>query len=255
MDELSRLVANAWSLVREGYYAVEGTGERSPSFLDVLGAASQPCDVIPEIKYASPTMSSGKTSETFDGLLDGIVRAKPLGLSVLAEPRVFGGHVDLVRKAASKGLPTLFKDIVVDRSQVAAADACGASAVLLIQSLHSRGLVDERPQRFIDAVHERGLDVVLEVHTLEEWDAAAATDADILGINNRDLATMHTDVGTTAAILSVRRKDRPVIGMSGAETRSDVDAMRRAGADAVLIGTSIMAHPNPARKLEELIRG
>ena len=78
---------------------------------------------------------------------------------------------------------------------------------------------------------------------------------DILGINNRDLGTMGVDLDTTRTILSARHKDRPVIAMSGVETRDQVKSMRRAGADAVLVGTSIMAHPNPARKLEELENG
>ncbi|HYR81739.1 MAG TPA: nitronate monooxygenase, partial [Thermoplasmata archaeon] len=95
----------------------------------------------------------------------------------------------------------------------------------------------------------------LEVHTLEEWDAAVETPADILGINNRDLATMAIDLGTTPRILAKRVKDRPVIAMSGIETRGQVDTMLRAGADTVLIGTSIMHHDEPARKLQELQHG
>ena len=255
MDGLSRLVSNARALVLEGYYDVEDAVARAPSFLETLGTASQPSDVIAEIKYASPTMTSGKRTEGFRALLDRIVAARPLGLSVLAEPRIFGGDLGLVRSAAATALPVLFKDIVVDPVQIEAARGTSASAVLLIQSLFSRDLVPGDVQMFVDGAHDRGLEVVLEVHTPEEWDAATATDADILGINNRDLATMSIDVGTTARILGARRKDRPVIAMSGVETRSQVEAMLSAGADAVLVGTSIMVHEDPARKLEELQHG
>lgn len=255
IDELGRLVENAKALVRDGYYAVPGETPRSPSFLELLGTSSQASDVVAEIKYASPTMSSGRTAADFDALLERIVRVRPLGLSVLAEPRIFGGGVDLVRRASTKGLPVLFKDIVVDEAQIEAAKACGASAVLLIQRLYDRGHLDGSPQSLIDAAHDRDLDVFLEVHTLEEWDDAAATDADVLGINNRDLSTMRVDLTTTPRILSARHKDRPVIALSGMQTRAHVEVMLRAGADAVLVGTSIMAHENPAAKLEDLAHG
>lgn len=255
MDELSRLAGNARALVLEGYYDIEDAAPRAPSFLETLGTAAQPADVIAEIKFASPHRASGKPRSDFPRVLDGIVSARPLGLSVLAEPRIFGGSLDVVRRAASKGLPVLFKDVVVDLAQVDAAAACGASAVLLIQSLFAKGLVKGGPQPFIDRAHDRGLDAVLEAHTLVEWDAATETDADILGINNRDLTTMALDLGTTARILGSRPKDRPVIAMSGIERRDQADGMLRAGADAVLVGTSIMSHPDPAKKLEELLHG
>lgn len=255
MDQLRRLFDNAQALVREGYYRVPQEAPRSPSFLEVLATRNQPSDIIAEIKFASPSMAGEKSAATFDRILDGLVAARPLGLSVLAEPRIFGGTLAFVRKAATTGLPVLMKDIVVDPVQVEAAAASGASAVLVIQTLVTHGLLEGPSQAFVDAAHDRDLDVVLEVHTFEDWDTAIETDADILGINNRDLATMEVDLDTTQQLLSSRRKDRPVIAMSGVERRDQVDRMLYAGADAVLVGSSIMAHPDPCRKLEELIRG
>jgi len=255
MDGLRRLVENAHALVREGYYDAPESAARSPSFLDVLGTADQPSDVIAEIKFASPTARSGKSPAAFTELLNRIAEARPLGLSVLAEPRIFGGSLAFVREAAAKGLPVLMKDVVIDPVQIKAAAASGASAVLVIETLFARGLVPGPSQALVDAAHERDLDVVLEVHSLAEWDAAVRTDADILGINNRDLASMALDPSTTPSLLSSRPKDRPVIAMSGIDGRSQVDAMLRAGADAVLVGSSIMAHTDPARKLEELLHG
>lgn len=255
MDELSRLVANARDLVRGGYYEVKGAVPRSPSFLEGFGDRRQRSRLIAEIKYASPAMASGKSTAGFRTLLDSIAAAKPLGVSVLAEPRIFGGHKDFVRIAASKGLPVLFKDIVVDPVQIEAAAACGASAVLVIETLFARDLIGGRSQDLLDEAHDRDLDVVLEAHTIQDWEAALATDADILGINHRDLTTMEVDSGTTVRLLSARAKDRPTIAMSGFETRAQVEAALRAGADAVLVGASIMRDPDPARKLEELQHG
>jgi len=255
MDELERLAANAETLLQEGYYDVPRSETRSPSLLGALGAANRTSDVIAEIKFASPTMRSEKDPAEFDSLLDRIAGAKPLGLSILTEPRIFRGQLDWLRRAARTGVPVLMKDIVVDLRQIAAAASCGAAAVLLIETLARRGHLHSSRQALIGEAHSRDLDVVLEVHTLAEWDAAIESDADILGINNRDLATMEIDVGTTPRILADRAKDRPVIAMSGIETRPQVEAMLRAGANAVLVGTSIMRHEDPARKLEELWHG
>ena len=255
MDELERLVRNAESLLDEGYYDVRPSGARSPSLSGILRAAPRRSDVIAEIKFASPTIPLVRDPAEFDFLLARIAAANPLAVSILTEPRIFRGHLDLLRRAACTGLPVLMKDIIVDARQIAAAASSGAGAVLLIETLSRRGRLHAGRQALIEDAHARGLDVVLEVHTLAEWDSAIESDSDILGINNRDLATMDIDRGTTTRILSERVKDRPVIAMSGIETRADVDAMLRAGADAVLVGTSIMRHADPAGKLQELRHG
>ncbi len=255
MDGLRRLVDNAHALLREGYYNVADGTPRAPSFLDTLGRPGQPSDVIAEIKLASPTMPAGLPADRFPQILKMFVEADPLGLSILAEPNVFRGSLAFVRQAAPLGLPVLFKDIVVDPRQVEAAAACGASAVLVIQTLATRRLPVASPQQLIDLAHEVDLDVVIEVHTLEDLDAALRTDGDILGINSRDLSTMSIDPGTVAALLAARPKDRPVIAMSGIERREQVDALLRAGADAVLVGTSVVTDADPRHKLEELLHG
>jgi indole-3-glycerol phosphate synthase len=255
LDELERLVGNAEGLLADGYYDLRPSGARSPSLSVALRAAPRRSDVIAEIKFASPTMPRERDPAEFDSLLARIAGANPLALSILTEPRIFRGHLDLLRRAVSTGFPVLMKDIVVDSRQIAAAASCGAGAVLLIETLVRRGRLHASRQALIEDAHSRGLDVVLEVHTLAEWDSAIESDSDILGINNRDLATMDLDRGTTTRILSERGKDRPVIAMSGIETRAQVDAMLLAGADAVLVGTSIMRHADPARKLQELRHG
>lgn len=255
MDWLERLAANSETLLKEGYYDVDGQEARSPSFLEILGGSTRASRVIAEIKFSSPTMRSIREPGDFEAILARIVGAKPLGLSILAEPRIFGGHLDFVRRSAQSGLPVLMKDIILDSRQVDTAAACGASAVLLIQSLSSRGHLHGPIHALIDEAHRRDLEVVLEVHTPQEWDDAVRTEADILGINNRDLATMEIATETTARILLERTKDRPVIAMSGVETRAQVDAMLRVGADGVLVGSSIMLHEDPAKKLQELEQG
>src|SRR5207249_6176459 len=150
MDTLERLVVNAETLLREGYYDVRGETLRSPSFLGALAASARSSDVIAEIKFASPGMRSPRDVAEFDAILNGIVAAKPLGLSVLAEPKIFGGSVDFVSRAARTGLPVLMKDVVIDSRQIDAAARCGASALLLIETLARGGHSHRRIDRLID---------------------------------------------------------------------------------------------------------
>src|SRR3989442_14059810 len=111
MDALERLVANAETLLEEGYYDVRGETDRSPSFLDALGAPTRTSDVVAELKFASPSMRSQKDASQFDAILEGIVAAKPLGLSVVAEPRIFGGKIDFFSRAARFGFLCIQEDI------------------------------------------------------------------------------------------------------------------------------------------------
>src|SRR2546428_14051969 len=126
MDAHERLVANAETLLEEGYYDVRGETDRSPSFLDALGAPTRTSDVVAELKFASPSMRSQKDASQFDAILEGIVAAKPLGLSVVAEPRIFGGHNRFVSRAARTGLPLLLQDMGVHSRQRDAPAPCGA---------------------------------------------------------------------------------------------------------------------------------
>src|SRR5881396_1656892 len=135
MDELEHLVRNAEGLLAAGYYDVPPSGARSPSLSVALRAAPRRSDVIAEIKFASPTMRLERDPAEFDSILGRIVGANPLGLSILTEPRIFRGSLELLRRASSTGFPVLMKDIVVDSRQVAAAASCGAGAVLLIEAL------------------------------------------------------------------------------------------------------------------------
>src|SRR2546430_9783640 len=107
-------------LLAEAYGGVRPWGARSPSLPGIPPAAPRRSDVIAEIKFASPTIPLVRDPAEFDFLLARIVAANPLALSILTEPRIFRGHLDLLRRAASTGFPVLMKDIVVDSRQIAA---------------------------------------------------------------------------------------------------------------------------------------
>lgn len=251
MDLLDELAARARATLRSGYY--NGLGEQAvPQAPSLRGAIlAKPRALIAEIKPASP--SAGRLRPATRDLAASLVKAGARGLSVLTEPEVFRGSLDALRDAGRLGVPTLMKDIVLAEAQLLAARRCGASAVLLIATLHARGLADAGLRETVERAHAHGLETLVEVASAAEFRLAQGTPADLVGINNRDLRTMEVDLGRTARILAQVAKDRPVVGMSGVETRADADALFALGCDAVLVGTSLMRAAEPARKLEELL--
>ena len=170
-------------------------------------------------------------------------------ISVLAEPEFFGGsldHLQAVRSAVD--VPVLCKDFIIDPIQVLAARAVGADAVLLIASV-----LDDGALRALQALATRlSMQTVVEVHSEEELDRALRADAGIIGINNRDLATMTSDRQTTARLRSRIPAGRMVISESGIESRADVDELRRLGVDAVLVGESLLRAADLDAKVREL---
>lgn len=253
MATLDDLVANAHRLVSEGYYRRAAQGPKTPSLIKALKTRGP--HVIAEVKFSSPAKGSLADPRMLEGLLSAYVAGGAHALSVLTEPHYFGGSLDYLRKAALTNLPTLMKDIVVDPQQIHCGAVAGASSVLLIQRIFDRGLSKLEADELIRAAHGEALEVLLEVNTLDEYDNAVDSGADLIGINNRDLDTMEVDVGTTLRILQKRPRDRPIVAMSGIESREDLLRLKKAGANAFLVGSSLMASGDPRSKLKHLLEG
>src|SRR5438046_7587484 len=184
LDELERLVGNAEALLGEGYYDAQHSVARGPSLFAALRGAPRRSDVIAEIKFASPTMPLERDPAEFDSLLARIAEANPLALSILTEPRIFRGHLDLLRRAVSTGFPVLMKDIVVDSRQIAAAASSGAGAVLLIETLARRGRLRTGRRALIEDAHARGLAVVSDCQPLAGGGLCIESESDIPGVIN-----------------------------------------------------------------------
>jgi indole-3-glycerol phosphate synthase len=158
-------------------------------------------------------------------------------VSILTEPFHFGGSLDDLRAArATTSLPVLRKDFIVDRYQLYEAAAAGADAILLIvAALEPQDLYDLlREARALD------LDALVEVHGERELDVALEVEADILGINNRDLTDFSVDIERTYELLSDVPAGKTVVSESGFSTRDQLDELERVGVDAVLIGETLM---------------
>ncbi|VVB73095.1 Indole-3-glycerol phosphate synthase [uncultured archaeon] len=165
-------------------------------------------------------------------------------ISVLTEPTHFNGALENAQIARKAMLPVLRKDFIFDCRQL---DEVQADMVLLIAALG----IDL--SQFVDATRARGMEPLVEVHTVVELEAALKTDARIIGINNRNLNTLEVDLGTFER-LAPRAKDAGVflIAESGVHTRDDARRMMQAGADALLVGTALMGEPRRLREINRL---
>lgn len=254
-DFVEVLAETAWRNVEEGYYdGLEDVDKRGSSFKAAIERARGRA-IIAEIKPASPSAGVLRkyTEEEALGIALEMVEGGAAALSILTEPRIFNGSLRVfqeVRKALDT--PLLMKDIVVSGKQVEAASRVGADAILLIAALFNRGLCEEGLDEMIDKAHDAGLEVLLETHSGEEFEQALRSEADMIGINNRNLATLEVNLETTPQLLAGRRVDRVVVSESGIESAEDIRRLRMAGVDAFLVGTSIMRSTDVRAKVREL---
>lgn len=206
--------------------------------------------LITEVKKGSP--SKGIIRADFDPLeIAEIYQSHGATcLSVLTDEQFFYGHLrylGLIREQVS--LPLLRKDFICDPYQIVEARAYGADAVLLIAAMLS---VDELCE-FSGVASDLGLDVLLEVHNEEELEAALQTDCELIGINNRNLKTFATDIGTTARLAKLIPAERLIVAESGISNRADIETLQQAGAAAFLVGESLMRETDIGAKLQELL--
>jgi len=193
--------------------------------------------IIAEIKKASP--SAGVIAESFDpvAIAKDYQRAGADAISVLTDQQFFRGklnHLVDVRRTVS--LPVLRKDFVIDKIQIAESAAAGADAILLIvASLDQKQFVD-----LSEAAAKYQLDALVEVHTLAELDRALDADAQIIGINNRDLVTFDVDLSVTEKLSGQVPDEVVFVSESGIKTAEDVARIQACGVDAVLIGEALM---------------
>ncbi len=205
--------------------------------------------IIAEMKFSSPSRGSIRAREPPERIARDLVAGGCCALSVLTEPRFFGGSSDdLVRVRRAVEVPVLRKDFIIDPLQLEETRSLGADAILLIASL-----VGERLPAFVERALALGLEPLVEVHTGKEAEIALRTGANLIGVNNRDLRTMEIDLGTTIALgPGIRLAGRKVVSESGIRTPEDIRTLRPA-CDAFLIGSSVMASKDPRKTLEEFV--
>ena len=205
--------------------------------------------VIAEIKKASP--SKGVIRDDFDPV--SIARSYEANgaacLSVLTDKDFFQGDEHYLRAARNAvNLPVLRKDFMIDPWQIFESRAMGADAVLLIAAALSDAQMDE----LYHAAQQAGCDVLVEVHTEEELQRAIALNAELIGINNRNLHTFETSLNTTLTLAQKVPGDRMVVTESGIHSSADVKLMRNNGIHSFLVGEAFMRADDPGAELKKL---
>ncbi len=246
-------------------------GERR-DFIGALHAATRNTKhatrvgLIAEVKKASP--SAGIICKDFDPvrIAKEYEAAGASCLSVLTDEKFFMGSLDYLRQIREAvKLPLLRKDFIIDERQILEAIEWGADAILLIVAI----LDDARLKRFQSLARDAGLSVLVEVHDEAELVRAMAIDAELIGVNNRDLKTFNVDLANTERLAAKLFHGAPkpseggssldprastlLVAESGIHTRADVERLAKCGAGAILVGESLVKGGNIGKKVKELL--
>jgi len=254
-DFLTKLIEDAKTRVQNGYYDInEQIPHRQISLKRAVKSAQRNA-IIAEIKPVSPARGPLRPE------IDPIKAAKQMeaggavALSVLTEPDNFGGSLGNLRQVRENlQLPLLMKDIVIHEKQIEAGRRAGADCVLLIESAFSNYPIASL-SRMIRYAHDSQLEVLLEVHNETELRRALNSEADIVGLNNRNLSTLQIDLMTTARLMAEAEEltDKVLISESGFESAEDIRKVKTARVDGFLIGSSIMLSEDLERKVREFV--
>jgi indole-3-glycerol phosphate synthase len=206
--------------------------------------------LVAEVKRRSPSRGDIRVDLDPAALAAAYAAGGAAAVSVLTEPRHFAGSPeDLLAVRAAVDLPVLRKDFVTTPYQVWEARAWGADAVLLIVAALDAAAL----RALLAEATAAGLDALVEVHTVAEAAAAAEAGATLVGVNARDLATLEVDPGRFAAVRDALPGGAVLVAESGIRGRADVEAAAAAGADAVLVGETLVRAADPARAVRELL--
>lgn len=235
---------------REDFRAFEaalGGGWRDRS--EDEGYARDRLSVIAEVKKASP--SAGTIARDFDpvAVATSYAAAGADALSVLTDETYFQGHLSYLAKIREQvDLPILRKDFIIDEVQIFESVVAGADAILLIVA----ALDQETLVHLLDVAAACQLDALVEVHDLEEMERALATEARLIGVNNRNLRTFEVDLATTERLSEEVGADHVLVSESGIQSGEDTRRIRAWGVDAILVGEALMRAPDRGSKMAEL---
>jgi indole-3-glycerol phosphate synthase len=221
---------------------------RAEGFRPFSEALTRPgVSLIAEHKRRSPSAGKIRKGSKVADVVQAYERGGATALSILTEPFHFGGSLDDLREArANASLPVLRKDFIIDPYQLYEAAAAGADAILLIVA----ALDVKRLAELLQEATALDLDALVEVHDERELEQALEVEADVLGINNRDLSDFTVDIERTFDLLADVPAGKTVVSESGFSTRDQLDELERVGVDAVLIGETLMR----AEDIEEAVR-
>ena len=209
-----------------------------------------PFGFIAEVKRASP--SAGVITDQFDpvSIATKYYEGGAHCISVITDERYFQGHLDYLALVHQHvPVPTLRKDFIIHEVQIYQAILAGADAILLIVA----ALSENELKYLYQVATSLTVDALVEVHNEAELEHALNIDADFIGINNRDLTTFNTDLSTTERLSPLIPSQCTIVSESGIQTPADIQRVLHAGANAVLVGESLMRASDPKKLLHDLL--
>jgi indole-3-glycerol phosphate synthase len=242
-----RAVGDADALREQANESRQG---KSPQRLRAALRQGEGVNIIAEFKRASPSLGMINKHANVEDTVELYEMGGAVGISILTEEKSFHGSIDdLYAARVATGLPILRKDFTVDEFQIDEAAVSGADAILLIvAALTDDDLVRLRRR----AEDELGLDALIEVHDVQEFERAVACGAKLIGVNNRDLRTFTTSLETSVQIVSQVSTEATLVSESGIASAADIDRLTRCGFRGFLIGESLMRNDDPVALLESL---
>jgi indole-3-glycerol phosphate synthase len=231
-------------------YLQERIARQKPAVDFALALKGDHIRLIAEVKQASPSRGILTSNFSPTKLARTYAEGGAAAISVLTEGNYFWGnieHLAVIREAV--GLPLLRKDFIFDPYQVYESRAYGADALLLIATILSQGQLEE----LISLSHSVGLKCLVEVHNEGEVERAVLSDAELIGVNNRDLNTFAVDINTTRRLRPLVPKEKITVSESGIKNRRDIEKLRKWRVDAVLVGEALVTASDVRAKMKELL--
>src|SRR6267143_2181284 len=250
---LQQLANNSQKAITDGVYEITEKLQRSKNNLVDDIRKNKHASLITEVKFSSPSLGSIRYTSDPIEIAKLMIQGGAIALSILTQPHLFNGSPEYFQKIRKRvKVPLLMKDIVIDKIQIDAAEKIGADCILLIQTIFDKKFANDIDE-FIAYAHKKNLMILLESHTKNEFIRSMKTDTDILGINNRNLDSLEIDLNTTKEILKNRNEKRIILSESGIESPKDIKFLHECGADAFLVGSSIMKSKDIKGRVEKLV--
>lgn len=228
---------------------VESAQENIPRLSMREALLSSPTGIIAEFKRKSPSKGWIKAQALAEEIVPAYERNGAAALSILTDEPFFGGSLKDIRTARPLvDIPILRKDFIIDEYQLYQAKVVEANAVLLIAA----ALTPERCEELAACAHELGLETLLEIHSEKEL-AYVGENIDMVGVNNRNLGTFHTDVENSFRLISQLPKDTVLVSESGISSPDTMKRLHDAGFKGFLIGENFMKTDDPGKALKEFI--
>lgn len=226
----------------------EMAGNQRP-FLEAISVSGE-VSIIAEMKQKSPSAGMLQKNYSPSHVAERYAHCGARALSVLTEKKYFGGKLkDMIKARERTSLPVLRKDFIIEPYQVFESKVAGASAILLIMAILDQKLYSE----LLRCAYRLRLDALVEVHNEKELKSALREKPKIIGINNRNLKTLSTDIGTTFKLIKKIPGHICVVSESGIKEPQTIRELKSAGVRAVLIGESLLRSRNMGEKLKSFV--